>query len=252
MSLGRPLQPGFVLHTRPYRETSLLLELFTREHGRLAAVARGARGRRPRWGSALRAFGELGLAWHGRGELASLGAAEPLGPWPRPSGRRLACGLYLNEVLMRLLRRDDPHPELFDSYREAVRALAEGSASEAVVLRVFERDLLAAAGYGLQLLQDATGQPLDPVGWYCYRPEHGPVPWEASAGRAEPGPRLRGAALLALAAGCPDADAARGELRALTRAALQPHLGERPLKSRELYAGMLRSQPEAGQRGEPQ
>ena len=250
MSGAQSLQPGFVLHSRAYRETSLLLELFTEQHGRVAAVARGARGRRPRWGSALRAFAELGLAWHGRGELATLDSAEPLGRWPLPAGGRLASALYVNEVLIRLLRRDDPHPELYASYRAAVQALGEADLPEAVVLRVFERDLLAAAGYGLHLLQDAAGVPLDPGTWYCYRAEHGPVPWEEESPGA--GPRVRGAALLALAAGQPEPRDARGELLALTRAALRPHLGERPLKSRELYAGMARRHPADGERGEPE
>jgi len=141
-------EPAYVLHARPWRETSLLLEVLTLEHGRLALAAKGAR--RP--GSQLRpvllTFQPLVLGWRGAGEVRTLTRAEWAGGVPLPRGRALWCGYYLNELVLRLLRREDPHREVFLAYDTAVRALARGEALSPV-LRRFELAFLAALGYGL-------------------------------------------------------------------------------------------------------
>jgi DNA repair protein RecO (recombination protein O) len=227
---GGQLEAAFVLHRRAFRETSALVELFTREHGRVGLVARGVRGKRARNAGVLQPFSRLSVSWSAQGELGTLTGVEAAGPVRGLSGRRLASGFYLNELILRLTRREDPLPELFDRYAETLAALA-GGAGEAPVLRLFERDLLAALGYGLQLETDTTGARVTDDRHYRYELEHGPVP----VGGAQPGMlHLSGASLLALASGhFGDADTEREALR-LTRAALRLYLGDRPLKSREL------------------
>jgi DNA repair protein RecO (recombination protein O) len=225
------LEPAYVLHRRAYRDTSVLLELLTRDHGRLGAIARGVRGRRSGRAGLLQPFQPLTVSWQARGELATLTGYEADGRPLVLVGRRLISGFYANELLIRLLQREDPHPTLYAAYAELMTALAGGDVPEGVALRRFERDLLAAIGYGLALTHDVSGQPLDPEAWYRYEPEHGPVPVPDTAGT---GIHVRGASLLGLAAGLPD-PAAERELRVLLRRVLKLYLGDRPLRSRELY-----------------
>ena len=166
-------QPAFVLHSYPFRETSLIVEVFSRDFGRVALLARGAR--RPR--SALRglllAFQPLELAWAGKGEVQTLVKAEWQGGQPLLTGKALFCAYYLNELLMQLLPREDAHGQLFSVYAETLRCFA-GTLREAD-LRRFERAFLQELGYGLTLESDASGQPIDPTGHYAYEIEHGPV-----------------------------------------------------------------------------
>ncbi|MGH8042735.1 MAG: DNA repair protein RecO [Rudaea sp.] len=189
-------QPAFVLHARPWRETSLLLEVFSRDQGRTGLLARSVRGVRARMSRAvLQPFTPLHLSWSGRGELATLTAADVAGSALPLSGEALLCALYLNELVVRLAPRHDPHPALFTDYLEALTRLAHGAAP-AWSLRRFERDLLAHIGYGLLLDVEAeTGTPLDAQADYAYLPESGPVRWSITGN----GLKLRGAALLALA-----------------------------------------------------
>ncbi len=239
------LEPAFVLHRRAYRDTSALLELLTRDHGRIGAVARGVRGKRARNAGLLQPFQPLTVSWQARGELATLTGVEAGGRPVFLSGRRLVSGFYANELLIRLLQREDPHPGLYAAYRELVAALAGDAVAEGAALRRFERDLLAAIGYGLALSEDVAGQPIQPAAWYRYDPEHGPVPVPDTAGT---GIHVRGASLLSLATGLPDAAAER-ELRRLLRRVLRLYLGARPLRSRELYgsyAAVDRRPSEAG------
>src|SRR6185437_10727813 len=117
------LQPAFVLHTRPYRDTSLLLEIFTPDYGRVSTLARGARGLRSRFKGLLQPFVPLLLSWYGKTELMTLSAAESQGKVLDLTGEKLLCGLYLNELLMRLLHRYDAHPQLYIVYQETLYAL---------------------------------------------------------------------------------------------------------------------------------
>ena len=166
-------QPAFVLHSYPFRETSLIVEAFSRDYGRIALLARGAR--RPR--SALRglllAFQPLELGWAGKGEVPTLMKAEWQGGLPLLRGAALLYGYYLNELLIDLLPREDSHERLFVVYGETLARLAE-SLQESV-LRRFERALLQELGYGLTLEVDAAGNPVDPSGHYAYEIERGPV-----------------------------------------------------------------------------
>ncbi len=224
-------QMAFILHHSHYGESSLLVEVFARDHGRLGLIAKGAR--RPR--SSLRAllvpFQPLLIDWVGRGDLGTLAGAEPAGGAIELSGGQTYCGLYLNELLVRLLHRHDPHEDLFDIYCLSLARLRDPDVTE-VALRLFEKHLLQDLGYGLVLDREVSGNsPIAADVDYDYVLDRGPVPAPAADG----GIRVRGASLLALALGqFPDAAALR-ESKALTRACLARHLGDRPLHSRSLF-----------------
>lgn len=233
MRTGDP-QPAYVLHARPYRETSLLLELLTLEDGRIGAIARGvrtARGQPLR--AALQPLQPLAASLRGRGELPILASAEVQGTAPPLAGDALLAAFYVNELLVRLLPRQDPVPALFWRY---AGCLGELSGAEPIgwILRRFERDLLEALGYALLLECEADGcSPIDPDGWYRYDPEAGALPVRPGTAGAVPG-----AALLALATDdCPTADLL-SPLRRLTREQIGRLLGGRELQSWHLLADM--------------
>jgi DNA repair protein RecO (recombination protein O) len=190
-------QAGFVLHAYPYRETSLIVEAFTAEYGRLALVARGARRPRSELRGILQAFQPLSLSWYGTGELKTLVSAEWRGGLPLVVGSALLCGFYLNELLLKLMAREDPHPRLYADYEHSLARLAAGE-DQAPVLRHFELRLLAELGYALPLTHDVdTGAPVDPDARYYYAFDRGPRLTAAEPGRRYP--QVRGATLLALA-----------------------------------------------------
>ena len=224
------LEPAFILHHRPFRDTSLLLEAYGRQHGRVGLVARGARGARSRLKGILQPFSPLLLSWQLRGELGTLTAAEPARPGrpPIPAGEALLGLYYLSELVLRLTGRLDPHPEVYDGYAAAVEALAAGGPL-APALRRFEKCLLDALGYGPELGLDAAGRPLEPAASYRYDPALG----LASCRPEAPG-ALRGTSLLALAADELDQPEVLADARRLLRAALEVHLEGRPLKTRAL------------------
>jgi DNA repair protein RecO (recombination protein O) len=220
-------QPAYVLHSRPYRETSLLLECLTREHGRLGVVARGVRGERARLKRAqLEPFQPLALALLMRGELATLTALETVGTPLRLSGDAGLSGLYLNELVVRLTERQDPYPLVYDAYARTLGRMASGE-SLAWSLRRFERDLLEAIGYGLQLQFDAdSGEPLMPDAYYRYAVERGALRCAAGSARA-----LRGSDLLALDQDrMPDNEGLKS-LRDLVREVIRFHLGGGELRA---------------------
>lgn len=230
-------QPAYVLHARAWRETSLLLEVFSRDHGRIGLLARGVRGARARITRAmLEPFRLLEMDWSGSGELPNLRAAEALAAPPRLVGDALLSGLYVNELLVRLTARNDPHPGLFGRYGSLLDELVTPD-SLAWSLRRFERDTLAELGYGLQLEVDAeTGEPLRADADYVYVAEHGAVRADAR----QVGVAVRGSALLALQADtkpCPDDLAA---LRRMLRAAIGEHVGERGLRAWRMLGAALR------------
>ncbi|HET7843585.1 MAG TPA: DNA repair protein RecO [Xanthomonadales bacterium] len=229
-------QPAYILHERPYRETSLLIEALTRDHGRVGLVARGVRAAKPRIARGVLApLVSLELDWQGRGELGTLVRAEAAGPSFPLAGEALMCALYVNELLTRLLQRQDPHPEAYERYGTLLRELAMPGAPLGWVLRRFERDLLGMLGYALDLAHEAdTGVPIAADDAYSYDPERGPVPWTARP----IAPRTSGAALLALAEDAQPPEALARELRRLMRSVLLHHLG-----GRELNAWRLLAQP---------
>jgi DNA repair protein RecO (recombination protein O) len=226
-----PLRRCFVLHRRDYGNTSLLLDLFCAETGRLPVLAKGAkRGRTPAT-AILQPFRPLWANWTGRGEVRTLTSAEPAGRTLDLDGQALFCAFYLNELLTRLLGRGIPHPELFAFYHAALAGLAAGEPPEAS-LRQFELRLLGEIGYGPLLDRDAGG-PVSPEARYLCAAGQPPRRVLVGEGGAQ---AVSGATLLALAAGEPlDDDQQTREARQLLRGLLAPHLGSKPLKSRELF-----------------
>jgi DNA repair protein RecO (recombination protein O) len=207
-----------------------------RRDGRVGLVARGVHRPRSTLGALLQPFRPLLLSWRGRGELATLTAAEPGEAGPALAGRTLLSGFYVNELVLRLLPRQDPHPMLFRHYLEALAGLADGQ--EAASLRRFEKALLDELGYGLVLDRAAdTGAPLEPGRLYAYRFDHGPV---AEPARGREALAVHGDTLLGLAEGRLVGPRQQREARALMRMALARLLGDRPLHSRRLYAELLR------------
>ena len=169
-------EPAFVLHSYPYKETSLIVEAFSRRQGRTALLAKGARRPRSVLRGVLHAFQPLRLSWTGSGELNTLVSAEWQGGMPFLRGAGLMCGFYVNELVLRLLPRDDAHENLFDAYADSLARLGEG-APTAAVLRRFEKHLLTGLGYAMLLDRDAaSGAPIDPAMHYLYDPERGPLP----------------------------------------------------------------------------
>jgi DNA repair protein RecO (recombination protein O) len=166
-------QPAFVLHSYPYRETSLILEVFSRNYGRVALVARGARRPRSVLRGTLMGFQPVTLSWFGKHELRTLHSAEWQGGQPQLQGTGLLCGLYLNELLLNLVARDDPHERLFDCYQQTLLKLAY-EIDHAATLRYFEKNLLQELGYALLLEHEAdTGNPIEPTAHYRYVIEFG-------------------------------------------------------------------------------
>ena len=212
-------EAGFVLHTYPYKETSLIAEVFTRRFGRVALLARGARRPRSAMRGVLLSFHRLRLTWSASAELGNLIGAEWAGALQPLAGQGLMCGFYLNELVLRLLPRDDPHEALFDAYAEALRQLSHAEPYPAV-LRGFEKRLLAGLGYAPLLERDAANQPIDPAGLYVYVPDRGPLPVNGT----RPGELVvRGRTLLDMAAD----DYSRAETRDEARALMRTLIGER-------------------------
>jgi DNA repair protein RecO (recombination protein O) len=236
-------QPAYVLHERPYRETSLLVELFTRDHGRIGVVARGVRSAKPRLSrGVLRPLQALAVSYTMRGELGTMTDAEPTAVPLAPGEQGLACALYVNELTLRLLPRQDPHADVFDRYAACIAALAnEDAMTLAWALRRYERDLVAAIGYALALDACAdSGLPIEPDRLYRYDPEAGVL----AAGVGEGGIAVSGAALIALRDDAmPEAEPLR-ELRRLMRQVLRHQLGGRELASWRLL-GATRVRPDA-------
>ncbi|HSW52864.1 MAG TPA: DNA repair protein RecO [Sulfuricaulis sp.] len=229
-------QPAFVLHQRDYSETSLLLEVFTANHGRIGLIAKGARRASSRLRGVLKPFQRLLIGWSGKGELAVLTAAEMDGPGHGLEGPALYCGFYLNEVLIRLLHRHDPHGALFDAYQAALPRLRVDGFNEPV-LRIFEKNLLRELGYGLVLDHDIGDRtPIDAAAMYDYVLDRGPVRLaHPDLNRPIEGVRVRGASLVALARESLDDPVVLRDAKTLMRAALARHLGDRPLHSRKLF-----------------
>lgn len=216
------LEPAFILHRRPYSNTSLILELLTLNHGRVAALARSARGLKSRYKGKLQLFSPLLVSWGGRSDLKFLADVELKGMPYLLEGESLLCGFYLNELLMRLLHHDDPYHHLFHHYQNALNQLIDGHLE--TVLRCFEKQLLNELGYGLPL------QLLEADQFYQYFPDRGFSPCEKSTEQNI----FSGKSLLALREEKFLDDESLKEIKRLMRLALSRLLGKKPLKTREL------------------
>jgi DNA repair protein RecO (recombination protein O) len=231
------LAPVYVLHQHAYRDTSRIVEVFTRDQGRLALFARGANGSKSSLRSVLRPFQRLLVSWSGRGEACQLVSAEIDGAATALPNQRLMSGFYLNELLLKLTERCDPHPEIFVAYSACVEALA-GGASEEEPLRRFEKRLLDNLGYGLELARTSDGDPVAADGYYKFQAQRGPQPCVADAPGAVCGRSLADLEAERFA----DARSLKDAKRVL-RAALDTCLDGRALKSREVMRAMRRHAP---------
>jgi DNA repair protein RecO (recombination protein O) len=238
-------EPAFILHVRPWRETSMLVEALSAEYGRIGLLARGVQGPKKQvLRAALQPLQHVRLDAVQNGELAQLRSAEALDAAPMLDGESALAVFYLNELVLRLAPRSDPQPELFAAYacvRERLRDSRRDSHALAWTLRRFEADLLDALGSGFALDLDGDGNPIDPAARYRLDPEHGPRRLLSDRGQGERSSAATGRALLALAARehAPAADDLAGLRRAL-RPVLAHHLGGRPLKSWDLLSDLGR------------
>jgi DNA repair protein RecO (recombination protein O) len=224
-------EPAFVLHSYPFRETSLILEVFSRQHGRVPLVARGARRPRSALRGLLMGFQPLTLSWFGKHELRTLHGAEWQGGQPQLQGTALMCGFYLNELLLNLMARDDPHEALFDYYEQTLRRLAQED-DHAFTLRCFEKHMLQELGYALSLESEAgSGKPILPDRTYRYILERGAIAETVDSSQGMP---VAGKTLLDMAADdYRDANSAR-QSKHLMRMLLDHHLAGKTLHTREL------------------
>lgn len=240
-------EPGFILHTYPFKETSLVAEVFTRSHGRVALIARGAR--RP--SSALRGlmqpFTPLLLSWFGKSELKTLHAAEWQGGIQAPQGRALMCGFYINELLLRLLARGDAHENLYDRFIATLELLAGNTAATDFeratcferILRHFEKNLLSEIGYGATFDVDAdSGESIQPTARYVFQPERG-----ASIDNGQPGCPVSGQTLIDMASDHFERQATLTEAKQLMRSLINHTLGAKPLYTRQLLRDLTELNP---------
>ncbi|OJW74825.1 DNA repair protein RecO [Thiobacillus sp. 65-1402] len=237
-------EPGFILHTYPFKETSVVAEAFTRSHGRVALIARGARRPASMLRGLMQPFTPLLLSWFGKSELKTLHAAEWQGGLLAPQGRALMCGFYLNELLLRLLARGDAHERLYDRYVDTLGQLAgecgtadyERATYFEQILRRFEKNLLAEIGYGATFdLEAESRAPIDPAARYVFQPERGALRSLAGINTGEqPGCPVSGQTLIDLAADRFEHPATLLEAKALMRTLINHTLGAKPLYTRQL------------------
>jgi DNA repair protein RecO (recombination protein O) len=240
---------GFVLHTYPYRETSLIVEAFTRTHGRMAFVAKGAKRPTATMRAILNPFQGLAFAWFGKADMKTLKSAEHERILPQLSGAALMSAFYMNELIIKLAHREDAHEALFEAYSDALVSLSSAAPEEAsprelaVTLRKFELTLLRELGYALQLSEEAgTHAAIDERRAYMYVMERGPIPLDriddervnGAEGRERRGLKLRGKTLLDLANGDYSDATTLAEAKQLTRAAINQQLGDKFLHTRQL------------------
>jgi DNA repair protein RecO (recombination protein O) len=222
-------QPVYVLHTYPFKETSLVVELFSKQFGRIAAIAKGARRPRSTMRGMLQSFQLLSGAWSGKNELKTLHSLDWNSGLTLIRGEALMCGFYMNELLLRLLPREDAHETLFEYYTNTMQTLADGS-DLATTLRRFELKLLQEMGYAVPLLTDENGQKVEVEKTYRYEAEYGAC--ELTSTRN--GVQLSGKTLLDMADDDYSDSFTQSQSKQLMRYLLAHYLGDKPLHTRQL------------------
>ena len=231
------LAPAYVLHQYPYRDTSRIVEVFTSVHGRLTLFARGANGPKSALRGVLRPFQRMLVSWSGKGEACQLVGAEIDGVITNLAPSRLMSGFYLNELLLKLTQRCDPHPEIFFSYASCVQALCDGELEEPT-LRRFEKRLLNDLGYGLELAVTGTGVPVQRDGYYRFGLQSGPQPCVAESPGA-----VYGQSLADLQVESFDDPRSLRDAKRLLRTAIDACLDGRALKSRQVALALRQRGP---------
>ena len=229
-------QPVYVLHTFPFKETSLVVELFSRDFGRVAAVAKGARRPRSAMRGMLQSFQPLLGAWSGKLELKTLHSLEWYAGLLMLQGEALMCGFYLNELLLRLLPREDAHEVLFDEYTETLKALALAPEDSANILRRFELQLLQALGYAVPLSHNTRDEAVQADALYFYVPEIGPLSLKHDY--QENGVQLSGKTLLDMAQDDYSDVQTQQQSKQLMRLLIAHYLGDKPLHTRQLLVDL--------------
>nr|WP_234484043.1 DNA repair protein RecO [Noviherbaspirillum pedocola] len=228
-------QPAFVLHSYPYKETSLIVDVFSRDHGRIALVAKGAKRPHSKLRGVLQTFQPLSVTWSGKSEVRTLIAAEWIGGLMPLERSALLCGFYLNELVMKMLARDDPHPALFERYVGALNELGHDEPAP-IVLRRFELALLRETGVAGDISLDAgTRQQVDPEVWYVVDPERGPRPAQVS----DTALKVTGKTLIDMQAGDYTDPATQTQSKFLMRFLLAHHLGGAPLNTRQILLDLM-------------
>lgn len=229
------LQPAFILHTRPYRDTSLLVDFFTPEYGRIGAVARGVRQGKGNKRVLFNPFMRLLVSLQGKTDLKLLTAIESDGPACHLAGAQLYSGFYLNEILVRLLPEMDAHSSLFFRYQDCLQHLRSGADLEPL-LRDFEFAFLQELGYAVDFQTDAhSGEAIVPERHYWFDAQMGFYQVDPISQHGAAAPVFDGSTILAMARRNFDAQETRQAAKRLSRLMLQPLLGSRPLRSRELF-----------------
>lgn len=224
-----------MLHQRPYRETSLLLDVLTLDYGRISLVARGMRQKKRRNQQAIQLFQPFWLNWFGRGELLTLGKMEVIQAPYWLKGHSTLCGLYINELLVRLLSQQQAEPMIFEAYQQALSGLQAAEQTEQT-LRIFEKRLLESLGYGVDLTTDHEGQTVMPERHYGYLAEAG----LRQCAEQDPARLISGASLQQLHDETLHDPVSLNETKQLMRVIINYHLEGKPLKSRQLFAEMQR------------
>ncbi|MSQ81274.1 MAG: DNA repair protein RecO [Candidatus Methylopumilus sp.] len=226
-------QRVYILHTYPFKETSLIAELFTEQFGRVAVVAKGARRPRSSIRGMLQSFQVLLANWSGKNELKSLNGLEWCEKLTVLEGNALMCGFYLNELMIRLLPRDEPYTELFHFYHETILALSVGE-ELTIVLRRFELKLLQALGYAVTLDQDEDSNPIIPDKIYRYEAEYG----ACDLTRTDHGIKILGKTLLDMSKDFYQDKETQQQSKQLMRYLLGFYLGDKPLHSKQLFVDL--------------
>lgn len=228
-------QPAFVLHSYPYKETSLIVDIFTRDYGRVALIAKGAKRPHSKLRGVLQTFQPLSVGWSGKSEVRTLIAADWVGGLLPLEKSALLCGFYLNELLVKLIARDDPHPALFDHYIATLNQLAHDEPAP-IVLRRFERALLKETGVAANFtVCTKTGRPVESDRMYVVDPEHGP----RLAVPADTSPRVSGKTLLDMEREDYADSATQTQSKFLMRFLLAHHLGGAQLNTRQILIDLM-------------
>lgn len=226
-------QPVYVLHTYPFKETSLVVELFSKDFGRIAAVAKGARRPRSAMRGMLQSFQTLSGAWSGKNELRTLHSLDWSAGLLLLQGEALMCGFYLNELLLRLLPREDAHEDLFDYYTKTLQTLMTAK-DLANTLRKFELTMLQEMGYAVPLTHDENEVEIDPERTYRYEADYGANLSSAELNKTQNGVQLLGKTMLDMAQGDYSSAQTKLQSKQLMRYLLAHYLGDKPLHTRQL------------------
>ena len=232
-SIKQENQEIYILHTYPFKETSLIAELFSKNHGRIPVIAKGARRPRSSLRGLLQSFQLLQATWSGRGEIKTLHNIEWCDKFLQVDGNALICGFYINELIMRLLPREDNHKILFDFYHHTMRVLADGMNLEEA-LRRFELRLLQELGYEVPLRHDENGDSIIADKFYIYEAEYG----ASEMSKTNNGIKIYGQTLIDMAKDEYKEDNTQLQSKQLMRYLISHYLGDKPLNSKQLFTNL--------------